>query len=67
MRKEYKLGEDLFLAIAVLLIAGAIITKLFDASFGLGLTVITAAGLFKLGVVSLLFNIALNIQELTRK
>jgi hypothetical protein len=67
MKKEYRLGEDIFLIAATFLIGAAIIMKFFDVSWNLGLSVIYPMTLVKLGVISLLFNIALNIQELTHK
>ncbi|MCF7873443.1 MAG: hypothetical protein K9L84_01145 [Candidatus Omnitrophica bacterium] len=67
MKKEYKLGEDLFLIAAVILIGFSCIIKLLDFNFLLGPTVVTASSLLKLGVVALLFNIALNIQDIARK
>lgn len=67
MKKEYKLAEDLFMAVALLLLVASGILKLFDFSFNFGLSTISALQLFKLAGMCLLINIALNVQELTRK
>jgi len=67
MKKEYRLGEDIFLIFATLLIGMAIIMKLFGVSWDLGLTTVYPRHALTLGVICLLFNIALNIQEMTHK
>ncbi len=67
MKKEYKLGEDLFLGVGVLFIGVAIILKLFHFSFNLGFTSVGARNLFELGISSLLLSIAINVQDLSHK
>jgi hypothetical protein len=67
MRKEYKVGEDIFLATGVFLVAASLILKVFNVSLDLGITTAYPKHILTLGVVSLLLNIAFNIQELVRK
>ncbi len=67
MRTEYSLGEDVFLALATFFVAGAVILKVFNASFMLGLAEVKSLHFLKLGVIALLFNMALNLQDIARK
>lgn len=67
MKKEYKLGEDLFLLLGFICIVLSVIVKFFGVSFDVGLTSISAIHFFSAGWVSLLINIALNVQEIAKK
>lgn len=58
--------DDIFLALAVILIAIGMSFRIFNVSWDFIFTTVTARNFFDLGVVSLLFNIALNIHELVR-
>ncbi|MBN3040527.1 MAG: hypothetical protein JW867_05325 [Candidatus Omnitrophica bacterium] len=67
MKTRYEFGEDIFLAMAIFLTSGSVIMKIFEASFNLGFAEVTSVHFARLGVISLLFNIALNLQDLARK
>ncbi len=67
MKYKYRVTEDLFLSIAVFLTASAIILKLFATTIPFGFSIITPTAILKFVVVCLLFNIALNLQDLIRK
>lgn len=58
--------DDIFLAAAVVLIGVGIALRIFNTSWDIVLITVTARNFFDLGIVSLLFNIALNIHELAR-
>ncbi len=67
MKKEYKLSEDLLLAIATVSIAAAGIIKVFGVLPQIGFMTVNPRTLAGLSIVCLLFNIALNIQDIGRK
>lgn len=58
--------DDIFLAAAVVLIAIGISFRIFNVSWEFVFATVTARNFFDLGIVSLLFNVALNIHELAR-
>jgi hypothetical protein len=65
--KNYRIFEDFFLgaAFVIIIVAGAM--KLLGVSFDIGTTVVSPKAVFALGITTLLFNIALNLQDLVRK
>jgi hypothetical protein len=67
VKYRYRLTEDLFLSVAVFFTASAVILKLFAATIPFGFSIITPTAVLKFTVICLLFNIALNLQDLVRK
>lgn len=66
MKRVYDM-DDVFLAVAVIFISTAIAMKLFDVSWKFIFTTISPRHMFELGIVSLLFNMAVNIHESCRE
>jgi len=65
MRKEYPLGGDLFLATAFVLFVSAIFFRLLGIRhLFLGITI---HGFLKVTVLCLLFSIAINLVDISRK
>jgi len=67
MKTDYQLGEDIFLACGTFFVLAAAIMKLFDFKINLGLSIADAKTVAITGAMCILLNIALNVQELTRK
>ena len=66
-KNYYRVFEDFFLSAGLILIVTGIILRLWGISYNLGLTKVTARSIFSLGIVAILINIALNIQDIARK
>ncbi|UCC95751.1 MAG: hypothetical protein JSW40_03110 [Candidatus Omnitrophota bacterium] len=67
MKSEYKVGEDLFIALGTFLITAAMIMKLFNVPIRLWLTAIYPRHFVQLGALFLLLSIAINVQDLVKK
>lgn len=59
--------DDVFLASAAIFIGVGITMKLFAASWTVAFTKVNPGHFIKLGIISLLFNLAFNIHEIARR
>jgi hypothetical protein len=66
MKYTYRVTEDLFLSAAAFLTASAVILKIFAVTLPLGFSTLNATALLKFAAICLLFNIALNLQDVSK-
>ena len=67
MKKDYKIGEDIFVCGGIFFLAVSIIIKMTSGPLMIGTALIMPRSLFNLSVGCLLISIALNLQDMASK